>query len=190
VNSGAVVAQYVRNNTKKYMHCDLGLSSRRIKQALKLVRIDSLNSLIGARKIFGLTFGAGVRNRAPNKGEPEVSLHHSDVVNLVDVDSNVYDNALDREKEFVASQGVDFIYNNASRLLKIQIRYCKLDAHKPIVAATLNINQVPMNFNQVQQQDLEINRWVSHIIPGTYFATWEGQMASFVRVEGNNVYVT
>lgn len=63
-NSGALVAQYIRNNTTKYMYCDLGLSSRRIKKKLTLVRIDSLNSLIGARKIFGLTFGAGVQNRA------------------------------------------------------------------------------------------------------------------------------
>jgi hypothetical protein len=119
VNSGAIVAQYVRNNTKKYMHCDLGLSSRRIKKHLTLVRIDCLNSLVGARKIFGQTFGIGVRNRAPNKGEPTVFLHHSDVVNLVDVNSNNNENQLDRAEEFIASQGVDFIYESVSRLLKI-----------------------------------------------------------------------
>ncbi len=84
-----------------------------------LVQIDSFNSLIGARKIFGLIFGVGVRNRAPNKGEPTVSLHHSDVVNLVDVDSNDIENEVDRDKEFVASQGVDLIYDIGSRLLKI-----------------------------------------------------------------------
>lgn len=187
VNSGAIVAQYVRNNTEKFMHCDLGLSSRRIKKHLTLVRVDCLNSLVGARKIFGLTFGIGVRNRAPNKGEPTVFLHHSDVVNLVDVNSNNNENQLYRAKEFIASQGVDFIYESVSRLLKIRIRYTKFDAHKPIVAATLNLNREITN---LQQPVHERNNWVSHVAPGTYFATHEGQMACVVRVEGDNVYVT
>jgi hypothetical protein len=46
VNSGTIVAPYVCNNTKKIMHCDLGLSSRRIKKHLTLVRVDCLNSLV------------------------------------------------------------------------------------------------------------------------------------------------
>ncbi len=115
-----------------------------------------MNSLIGARNIFGLTFGVGIRNRAPNKGEPKVFLHHSDVVNLVDVDSNDNENELDWDKEFVASKGVDFIYENASRLLKIQLRYHKFDAHRPIVAATLNLNREVTNFNELQQRIMSV----------------------------------
>ncbi len=91
-----------------------------------------MKSLIGAGKIFGLTFGVGGWNRAPNKGEPAVSMHHSVVINLVDVDSNDNESEVARDKEFIASQGVDLIHDIGSRLLKIQIRYCKFDAQKPI----------------------------------------------------------
>jgi hypothetical protein len=188
VNSGPVVARYVRSNTKKYMHCDLGLSSHRIKDILTLVRIDCLIGLEGARKIFGSTFGIGVRNRAPNKGKSRVTLHHSDIVNFVDVQSNVHYKEYERRKEYVAGQGIDFIYNPASRVLKIQLRYCKVDAHKPIVTDTLKLREMLRNGSAVQQ-DLEVNSWVSHITPGTYFATPEGQLASVIHVEGNNVYV-
>lgn len=168
--------------------CDLGLSSHRIKDILTLVRIDCLIGLEGARKIFGSTFVIGVRNRAPNKGESRVTLYHSDIVNFMDVQSNVHYKEYEQRKEYVAGQGIDFIYNPASRVLKIQLRYCKVDAHKPIVNDTLKLREVLRNGNAVQQ-DLEVNSWVSHITPGTYFATPEGQLASFIRVEGNNVYV-
>jgi hypothetical protein len=56
------------------------------------------------------------------------------------------------------------------------------------MAATLNLNRLVTNFNKLQQQDHEHNRWASHVVPGTYFETSEGQMASIVCVEGNNVY--
>ncbi len=159
VSSGALVMKLRRNNTKKYMHSDLALSSQRVKQSLTLLRIDSSTSLSGARKLFGLTFGIGVRNRAPNKGKPTVSLHHGDVVNLVDVAHNSYDNEAviqgDHQKEFVSAQGIDFIYNQASRLLKIRMRYTKIEAHKPIVADTLNLSPVPLDHNEMLQQEQE-----------------------------------
>ena len=49
------------------MHCDLTLSSFNEKRYLTLVCVDSSTSMSGARKIFGRTFGVGVRNRPPNK---------------------------------------------------------------------------------------------------------------------------
>jgi hypothetical protein len=170
------------------MHCDLTLSSFNDKRHLTLVRIDSSVSMSGARKIFGQTFGVGVRNRPPKKGENPVSLHYSDVGYLVDVLDNAYDDVgyvqADRLTEFVTALGIDFIYEQKSRLLKIRIRYRKVDAHMPVVALTLNIGRVePINIDLVQP-----NRWLQHIRPGTYFATRDGQMVSVVRVEGNTVY--
>jgi hypothetical protein len=108
VNSGAVVAYLCRNNTQKYMQCDLTMCSRKSKQYLTLLRLDSSQSLASARSLFGRTFGIGVRNRAPNKGEPFVSIHAADAVNLVDVRENSYE---DRQREFVLDQGIDFFLN-------------------------------------------------------------------------------
>lgn len=142
----------------------------------------------GARNLFGLTFGIGVRNRPPNKGEAPVTLHHGDVVNLVDVGSNQYDAEpflrADRKNEFVTAQGVDFIHDNFSRSLKIRVRYSKVDANRAIVLETLNLTHA---IPHQPVQDNDISRWVSHIIPGTYFATRDGEMASVVRVQGNQV---
>ena len=43
--------------------------------------------------------------------------------------------------------------------------------------------------NEILQQEREqINRWAPHIIPGTYFSTPDGQMASVVQVRGNSVF--
>jgi hypothetical protein len=88
VNTGAVLAQFQSNFTRKQLNCDLSLSSRRSKQFLTLLRLDTIASLSTARHLFGLTFGIRVRNRAPCKGEAPVTLHYGDVVNLVDVSAN------------------------------------------------------------------------------------------------------
>ena len=189
VRGGAIVIQFSRRITKKHLHCDLSLSTSTEKQPFTLIRIDSCQSMSCARNIFGLTFGIGVRNRPPNKGEDPVRLHYGDVINVVDVASNNYDNVPDvrpeRRNEFVSSQGVDFIYDKLLRLLKIRVRYSKSNANNPLVKEALhlsNLRNPPAIIN-------ELDRWVSHVNPGTYFATVDGKMASVVRVDGNNVFI-
>jgi hypothetical protein len=41
LNSSAVLVYLMRNHTWKHMHCDLALSSRKSKQFLPLLRLDS-----------------------------------------------------------------------------------------------------------------------------------------------------
>ncbi len=57
-----------------------------------------------------------MRNRAPNKGQPPVTLHHADVLNLVDVQEKNYEKCV---KEFVLDQCIDFIFESFSRTLKL-----------------------------------------------------------------------
>jgi hypothetical protein len=146
-----------------------------------------------ACRLFGLTFGVGVRNRPPNKGDPSVSLHHADVVNLVDIISNEYDNLEfvgdDRQSELVTAQGADFIFESYSRTLKIRVRYRKFDGQTPLVASTLNLNLARFNPNGAESQAHEGNQqWVQYIVPGTCFV-WAGQVVEVVRVDGRVVVV-
>jgi hypothetical protein len=50
-----------------------------------------------------------------------VTLHHGDIVNIVDVSSNLYDNlwniAPNRNREFTVDQGIDFIFEQSTRIL-------------------------------------------------------------------------
>jgi hypothetical protein len=57
------------------------------------------------------------------QGSTPITLHHADVVNLVDVRENSYEH---RVKEFVLDQGIDFIFESFSRTLKIRVRYSKV----------------------------------------------------------------
>jgi hypothetical protein len=109
-SSGAVVVDHQRNFMHKYMQCDLSMCSRRSKQHINLLRLDSNLSLTATRSLFGRSFGIGVRNRPPKKGEPPISLHVADAVNIVDVGENKY---ADRLKELVLDQGIDFFMNHS-----------------------------------------------------------------------------
>jgi hypothetical protein len=70
--------------------------------------------------LFGTTFGIGIQNRAPKKGERPVTMHHGDIVNLIDITAADENQAANRIQEFVASQGIDFIFDSSTRSLKIQ----------------------------------------------------------------------
>jgi hypothetical protein len=50
------------------------------------------------------------KKQAPKKGEPPISLHVADAVNIVDVGENKY---ADRLKELVLDQGIDFFMNHS-----------------------------------------------------------------------------
>ena len=124
-----------------------------------------------------------MRNKAPNKGQPPVTLHHADVVNLVDVREKSYENCV---KEFVLGQGIDFIFDPFSRMLKICVRYAKLAAQMQIVMTTLllNLNEI----SQVRPQVNHVSLWVQQVRPVTYFER-DGVMLEVVRVEGENAVV-
>jgi hypothetical protein len=185
-DSDALVVHLKRRHTNKRLHCDLMLSSRTVINELTLIRIDSDLSLSCARKLFGTTFGVGVRNRAPNKAESPVPLRNADLVNLVNIDAGINLNTaaarVEREKEFVAAQGIDFIYQEKSRLLKIRVRYSKFLAYESIVAATLHLNYV------VPQVTNDVVQWSRQIVPGTFFFRG-GELVEVVRLEHDNVAV-
>jgi hypothetical protein len=86
-------------------------------------------NLSSARSLFGCTFGIGVRTRAPNKGDPSVTLHFAGAVTLLDVPPNSY---TDR-REFVSGEEIDFLFESFTRMLKVHVRYSKVDANEPIV---------------------------------------------------------
>jgi hypothetical protein len=87
---------------------------------------------------LGLEYG----NKPPNKNEPPWSIHFGDIVNVVDV--ALPENAIvphrERVKEFVAAQGIDFIYDEACRKLKIRIRHSRVHAQSELVSTKLNLN--------------------------------------------------
>ncbi len=116
-----IYVEYPRTETEKGKHCDLSLSSRSTRIILKLLRIDCEESMACARDLFGTTFGIGIRNRPPKKGEEMCSMHHGDIVNIVNVRENGEMVIAQWLKEVSYAQGVDFIYNEKKRVLKVRI---------------------------------------------------------------------
>jgi hypothetical protein len=56
-----------------------------LQKELELIYIESVDSILCARNLLGTTFGIGIHDRAPKKGEFPVTMHFGDAVNLVDV---------------------------------------------------------------------------------------------------------
>jgi hypothetical protein len=116
----AVYFEFRWRYTSKLLHHNLTISSRSQKLLFKLLRINSARSMEGARQMFRDTFGIGIRNRASKVGEPPQMVCFGDIVNIVNVNAN---NPLDDTecyKELTFMQGVDFIYNESFRLLRIR----------------------------------------------------------------------
>jgi len=178
-NSRSLVIQFSRRNTRKRMHC-VSLSSTTDRQSFILLRLDTCQSMDGARKIFGYTFGVGIRNKPPSKGESPVRMKDSDAINFVDVASNLYDNVPvvwpDHREIFVRQQGINFIYDKSTRSLKIQVRYTKFLGSNPTIHTTLQLLVVNNNLPPTINKDLDM--WSTHIIPGTYFASHDGSVVS------------
>jgi hypothetical protein len=183
MNSNAIFINFRRKQTDKLFHCDLSLSSVSSRKELELIRIENVESILCARNVFGTTFGIGIRNRAPKKGENPVTMHFGDVVNLVDV-RGVDDVAdINHVDEFVYSPGVDFIYDCSSRSLKIRVRYSRFLAQNNTVLATLQVQneQLPI---RLQQNDWDLNC----VTPGTLFIR-NGIVVEVVRVNQDNVVI-
>ena len=153
---------------------------------LKLLRIDSARSIEGARQIFGVTFGVGIRNRAPKKGEPPRSIHYGDAANIVDVPPEQHLLLAERNKEFTFSQGVDFIYHERCRTLKIRVRYSRVEAENDLISRTLGLNPnqlINPNDRPVGQQS------TITIMPGDFFIRF-GELVQVVAVNGSEVIVS
>jgi cephalosporin hydroxylase len=137
--------------------------------------------LIVGQKLFGVTFGIGIRNRPPKKGETPVTMHHGDIVNLVDVRNN-NDAPMDRYGEFVSSQGVDFIFESSSRSLKIRVRYKRFLAQNECVVMALNLGvaQLPVQ--------AELRDATALVAVGTMFLR-EDSIVEVINVNGNSVLI-
>ena len=175
-----IYSEYTRRQTRKILHPNLTLSSHSRKILLKLLRIDSTRSIEGARFLFGITFGVGIRNRPPNKGLPPRSMHYGDVVNIVDVPLEHQLNQAERYKEFTCSQGVDFIYNESCRALKIRVRYSRVLAECHLVSSTLGLD----HFIELDANNLPL----TNVTAGDFF-TRDGNLLEVVSVNGNEVVV-
>jgi hypothetical protein len=81
------------------------------------------------------------------------------------------------------------------QILKIRLRYCKLDAQVPIVLSTLQLNQTRVNrtvapHHTVNSEEPTNNvlLWVQHVRPGVYFVR-DKELLEVVRVDGKTVVV-
>ncbi len=183
LNSNASYVNFLRKHTEKHMHCDLSLSSVTLKKYLQLIRIDSETSFRFARNLFGVTFGIGIRNRAPKRGAEPVRMHFGDVVNMVDVsavDSNAVD---DRVSEFVRNPGIDFFYDSNARILKIRVRYCRFLAQSEGVLSMLQLNRV-----LPQRPEIEAEWSLNDVEPGTIFMR-NGVVVEVVAVMDRSVLI-
>ncbi len=137
----------------------------------------------GARQFFGITFGIGIRNRAPKKGELPQSVCFGDVVNMVNVTANEGLNNLERFKEFTFMQGIDFIYNEICRTLRIRVRYIRVEAESDLVSSVVGLNRSVL---MIPDDQTEI---VSTVAPGDFFIRNEN-LVQVVSVIGHDVVVS
>jgi hypothetical protein len=186
-----VTSNYYKNQTYKHVHCDLTVSSSSGRTMVTLVRIDSPDSMRSACNLFGITFGIGIRNKPPNKNEAPRSIHFGDIANLVDVGlpENAALDHREREKEFVAAQGIDFIYDDSSRTLKIRIRHSRVYAQNDSVSTKLNLNlDLLQHIVDAASVNNEGRRWRNQISPGTFFLR-NGALMEVLRVDGDDVTI-
>jgi hypothetical protein len=181
-NSGAVVVNYHQCYTERNLYCDLSLGSSSYHKYLQLIHLDTEATMNWARNLFGLTFGIGSRNRAPKKGDDPVTLHFGDIVNLALVRDRFV--LRDRFRDFVGSQGIDFIFDKNARTLKIRARYSPCLAQSNDVAITLR----QAHDNLLPPRERIPNNLVNNVVAGTFFMR-EGLLLEVIAVDGNNVIV-
>ncbi len=87
---------------------------------------------------------------------------------------------MERYTEFTCSQGVDFIYNESCRALKIRVRYSRVLVECNLVSSTLGLDRVI---------ELDANNLpLTNVIPGDFF-TRDGNLLEVVSVTGNEVVI-
>jgi hypothetical protein len=117
------------------MLCDLSLAACSSNAFFAMLRISNRPSMDRAREIFGTTFGIGCRKLPPLKGQDRRKLVHSDMVNVVNMNSpeNIQ-LGLVKFREFTAAQGVELVYEFRRRLLSIRVKYSRVIADDPMVS--------------------------------------------------------
>jgi hypothetical protein len=131
-----------------------------------------------ARDIFGITFGVGICNTPPKKGKRARLMHHGDVVHVVHVARNAEIPNAQQQREVSYSEGVDFIYNEITRMLKVRVRYSRVLAQDPVLVAMLGLRQPVEPCNNVRFE----------VSIGTMF-TWGEELLTVVSVNGDDVRV-
>ena len=107
-----------------------------------------------------------------------MTLHFGDIVNLALVRNRFVPR--DRFREFVGSQGIDFIFWT----LKIRARYSPCLAQSNDVANTLQ----QAHDNLLPPRERIPNNLVNNVVAGTFFMR-EGLLLEVIAVDGNNVIV-
>jgi hypothetical protein len=131
--------------------------------------------------LFGLTFGVGIRNRSPRKGDDPVTMHYGDIVNIIDTTTNGMNN---RISEFITNQRVDFIYEGSKHEMKIRVHYDRFLAQNQLVLEALGLN-TPLPERQINRDRPAVTYT---ILPGT-FLMYEGSLVEVITVNENNVLV-
>jgi hypothetical protein len=130
---------------------------------LHVIRIDCEASLKCACRIFGLTFGLGIRNRALCKGDDPVTMHHGDIVNMIDTTDNNFTN---HTTELIKNQRVGFIYEAAKQEMKIRVNYGRFLAKCQLVLEALRLNDTPLPDRHINQEGPNV---AFTVVPGTFF---------------------
>jgi hypothetical protein len=117
------------------MLCDLSLATCSSKAFFAMLRISNRPSMDRAREIFGTTFRIDCRKLPPLKGQDRRKLVHSDMVNVVNMNSpeNIQ-LGLVKFREFTAAQGVELLYEFKRRLPSIRVKYSRVIADDPMVS--------------------------------------------------------
>ncbi len=119
-------------------------------------------------------------------------MRYGDIVNLVN-ESSTENTALvgqQWEKEFVAAQGIDFVYDDASRTLRIRIRHSRVLEQNELASMKLNSNAVLLVVADNVIPRFPINnegrQWRNQLVPGTLLLR-QGDLMEVTRVHGDDV---
>jgi hypothetical protein len=85
------------------------------------------NTMKISREVFGTTFGVGTKILPPCKGYPQKILEY---MNLVNVSEGAVALSF---KELIKEQRIDFLYEELTRSLTIQVKYSDVKAEDDII---------------------------------------------------------
>jgi hypothetical protein len=182
LSSVVVPLSFLKRATKVHTYSDLSMASKCTVRHLSMIRIMSPEVIAAARSVFGNTFGIGSRNDPPRRGAKKKVLEAGNKINLVNV-GVVALVGRDAVKEFIPYQRIDLVYEVATRLLSIRVKYIDLLAEDSIVATVLKF---PRQLSQQPQQLPRQRQRERAIVQGTSFV-YNGELFSVFRSDGVSV---
>jgi len=117
---------------------------------MSMIQIKEPNKMKIAHEVFGTTFGVGTRNLPPCKGYPRKILERGNIMNLVNISEGAVTLSF---KELIKEQRIDFLYEELTRSLTIQVKYSDVKAEDDIIQRTLNFPFLPMENNRQNPQN-------------------------------------